>query len=298
MHGFLNIHKPAGMTSRTALDFVKRVCWPSKTGHTGTLDPIAEGVLVVCIGDTTRLADYCQQMHKRYRATFLLDCFSETLDGEEGFQQLEQRCLHVSQADIAQALQEFVGAIQQVPPKYSAAKVKGRRAYKLVRQGQEFELKARTVTIYEIEIVHFAYPRLELDICCGSGTYIRSLGRDLAQRFQTHAVMIALTRTEVGPFHLATALDCRSLDLATVQQHLAPPATAVDHLPRYRLTDEEIHQFSFGRTVAVSGNFPELSGLPAGTPIAGLNPQGNLVSLLTYDPQKSTIRPLRNFRFE
>lgn len=298
MHGFLNINKPSGITSRAAVDLVRHASRNSesqsnrsiKVGHTGTLDPIACGVLVICVGKTTRLADYVQQMPKSYRATFLLDRKSETDDTESDVEMLESTA-EVSEARLRELLSKFVGAVDQIPPKFSAAKVDGRRAYKLARRKTDFELQPRKVTIYEIELLRFEYPEFQIDVRCGAGTYIRSLGRDIAAELGTCAVMSSLVRTSVGDFDINSAVDPASLDLQSICENLLPPVAAVKQLPKVKLSDDEISELRFGRGVQTS----KISD--SGQLIAGLNQEGELVSLLKLSPGGGEFRPFRNFNF-
>ena len=176
--GLLNIHKPRGKTSRWAVDQVKRLVRPAKVGHAGTLDPLATGVLIVAVGPVTRLMEDVQQAPKQYRAEYLLGQTSDTEDTEGRVTELVDP-RRPSRAEIEFAAARFVGEIQQRPPAFSAIKVSGRRAYSLARKGQEVKLEPRAVTIHSLNIPDYVYPRLTLDIQCSSGTYIRSLGRDL-----------------------------------------------------------------------------------------------------------------------
>src|SRR5262249_43555691 len=156
---------------------------------------------VICVGQATRLIQYVQRLPKRYRATFLLGRHSET-DDTEGEITLIEGAPQPARAEIEAALSKFIGDIEQRPPAHSAVKIAGRRAYKLARQGRAVEIAPRTVTIHSLNILRYDYPELELVVECGSGTYIRSLGRDLASALGTAAVMSALERTAVGGFRV------------------------------------------------------------------------------------------------
>ncbi len=175
MFGILNLDKPPGLTSRDAVNGVQRLAYPNKVGHAGTLDPLATGVLVVCLGKATRLIEFVQQQPKHYLAEFDLGLTSDTEDIEGDVRQMDDAA-PVSYEDIRNALPRFVGQIMQRPPAYSALKIKGRRAYKLARRGETVELAPRPINVYSLKLVHFHYPRVTLDIVCGSGTYVRSLG--------------------------------------------------------------------------------------------------------------------------
>ena len=182
--GLFNVNKPTGLMSRRVVDHVQRLVRPAKAGHAGTLDPLASGVLVVGVGPATRLIDYVQRAAKRYTATFLLGRESDTED-VEGIVKDWNDPPTPTLDEIQQAAKQFVGEIQQRPPAFSALKVKRQdgksvRAYELARSGEAVDLKPRPVTIHDIQIQDYEYPELTLDVRCGSGVYVRSLGRDLA----------------------------------------------------------------------------------------------------------------------
>src|SRR5262245_35406014 len=202
MFGLLNIDKPAGLTSRDVVSRVQRLVRPQKVGHAGTLDPLATGVLVVAVGPATRLVEYVQRMPKTYQGTFLLGRTSDTEDVEGEVVELDSPPVP-TRAEIDAALPRFIGTIEQRPPAYSALKVAGRRAHKLARRGEAVELAPRPVEIHAIELLRYEYPEMELRIDCGSGTYVRSLGRDVAEAVDTGAVMAALRRLAIGPFQAA-----------------------------------------------------------------------------------------------
>ncbi len=252
MIGILNINKPAGWTSRDVVNRVQRLVRPAKAGHAGTLDPLATGVLVVCVGSATRLISYVQQMPKVYQATFLLGRTSPSEDTETETVELAN-AREPSFAEIHAQLPQFLGSIQQRPPAYSALKVKGQRAYKLARQGVAVPLEPRPVEIYELEITDYRYPELKLTMRCGSGTYVRSLGRDLAESLGTGAVMSALTRTAIGDFCVSDALDIEQLDIALIEKSLVQPLAAVTHLPRFVLTESQQVELQHGRLISVEG---------------------------------------------
>jgi len=285
-HGLLNLNKPAGMTSRGVVNRVQRLVRPAKVGHAGTLDPLATGVLVVCVGAATRLIEYVQQMPKRYTGTFLLGRQSPTEDVEGEVTELENPPVPTREAIVASA-GALVGRIEQRPPAYSALKVDGRRAYALARSGQTVELKPRPVTVYRIEVEAYDYPQLTLAVECGSGTYIRSLGRDLAESLGTAAVMSALVRTSVGGFRLAEAIKPQDLTRERWADHLLPPLRAVETLPRLELSAEQIARIHHGQTIS------RPTRLPNAKEYAAIDPAGRLVAILT-GRAAGMLGPLRN----
>lgn len=209
--GFLNLNKPSGISSyeavrRTLKVILGKKCSGNrvKVGHAGTLDPLASGVLIIAVNRATRLISYVQNQVKHYRGTFLLGVSSDTEDIEGPLTVYENPPIP-AESEVFSALKKFTGRIMHRPPIYSALKVNGKRAYNLARAGKPVELTPREIHIYSLKLVKYAYPELVLDIQCGSGTYIRSLGRDLAQYLGTSAVMSDLVRTAVGVFTLETA---------------------------------------------------------------------------------------------
>jgi tRNA pseudouridine55 synthase len=273
--GILNLHKPAEMSSRQAVNVVQRLTRPIKAGHAGTLDPLATGVLVVCVGAATRLIGYVQRMQKQYTGTFLLGRQSPTEDIEGEVTELPGAPIPTRE-QIAAAACRFVGRIEQRPPAYSAIKVAGRRAYKLARQGQQPQLAARPVEVYRIEVAAYQYPKLVLNVSCGSGTYIRSLGRDLAESLGTSAVMSALVRSSIGSFSLEEAIGPRELNGDNLTQYLQPPLRAVEYLPRVQLSADEVTRLRHGLTITRSAE----SERPQ-REIVALDPAGELVGILT-----------------
>jgi tRNA pseudouridine55 synthase len=251
LFGLLNIHKPIGVTSRDVVNVVQRMVRPAKTGHAGTLDPLAEGVLVVCIGPATRLIEYVQRMPKRYRGEFLLGRESPTEDIEGPVTELVDPPIP-TRDQLTAAASTMLGTIEQLPPQYSALKVGGVRAYDAARRGESVDLAPRPIEIYELTIVEYDYPRLILEVRCGSGTYIRSLGRDLAAKLGTAAVMSALVRTEIGPFTLATATKLDNLTAATLPAAIQPATLAVSNLPQRILTATELVEITAGRNIAAA----------------------------------------------
>ncbi len=263
---------------------------PDKIGHAGTLDPLASGVLVACIGTATRLVDYVQQMPKQYRATFLLGRSSPSEDTEREVTELVDPPIP-SLAELQRAAASMVGEIQQRPPAFSALKVDGKRAYQLARAGREVELEPRNVSIYNFDVVQYDYPTVVLDIRCSSGTYVRSLGRDLAESLGTAAVMSALERMAIGPFTVAEACDPRELTQETLPKNLLPAIRAVPSLPQVVLNDAEIAAVVHGLPIELR---PEFGTLTSDGEIAAVDSSGELVSLVKTRDGK--LWPSRNLR--
>jgi tRNA pseudouridine55 synthase len=291
--GILNVMKPSGITSRDAVDRVERLTRPAKAGHAGTLDPLATGVLVICVGQATRLIQFVQRMPKAYRAKFLLGRRSDT-DDIEGPIELIANCPRPTRDAIDRVVAQFVGDIEQRPPAHSAIKLAGHRAYKLARKGAEFELAPRTVTVYRITVRRYEYPELELGIECGSGTYVRALGRDIGEALATAAVMSALERTAVGPFRVEQAVALDDLSQETLQQRLQPAIAAVADLQRIELTETQIVEIRHGRSIPLP---PHIESRPTETKSpewAAINVGGQLVAILR-EKRPGQLWPVHNF---
>jgi tRNA pseudouridine55 synthase len=286
MFGLLNLDKPDGVTSRDVVNRVQRLVKPHKVGHCGTLDPLATGVLVVATGPATRLVEYVQRMPKTYRGTFLLGRSSDTEDIEGQIVELQGATVPTEQ-QLQAALPQFLGTIQQVPPAYSALKISGQRSYDLARGGQTAEHQARPVEIHSLEIVRYAYPELELLMCCGSGTYVRSLGRDLARAVGTEAVMSALRREAIGPFAAEAALRVEVLTETTIRELLLPPTLALGEMPRIVVTPEEQQRLGYGQ--AIVGR-----AIRQPSELAAVNAAGQLLAVLAPDGL-GNWKPTKNF---
>lgn len=290
--GLLILDKPAGITSRQAVDLVQRVTGQSKAGHAGTLDPLASGVLVVALNQATRLIEYIQQMPKGYEATFLLGRSSPT-DDIEGPVTLVPGSPQPTREQLAEAARRWTGLVSQRPPAYSAVKIGGRRAYELARKGRRVDPAPRPVQIYRLEILDYQYPELRLAVECGAGTYVRALGRDLAGSVGTQAVMSALIRTHIGPFHLCQAVTPQSLDAATWDQHLLPMSRAVGHLPQITVTADQARRLRQGQPVRC----PMAAAWPGSTAGAALDGQGSLVAIVAPATSDRVV-PVRTFMTE
>ena len=227
MDGVINLHKPLGMSSAKALTCVRRLVGQRKSGHAGTLDPLAEGVLVVCLGRATKLVEALMDQPKVYRATAALDVTSAGFDAET-----PPIPVSVPQPPdlnrVAEVLRSFEGIGEQVPPATSAVKVRGRPAYKLSRSGQTPRLAARPVQIYWVHVHRYHWPLLDFELACGRGTYVRALVRDIGVRLGTGGCLIALTRRAVGPFRIEESWSLERLAAES------DPAQAVVPLERAR----------------------------------------------------------------
>ena len=288
LFGFLVIDKPLRKTSRDVVNVVQRMVRPVKTGHAGTLDPLATGVLVVCVGPATRLVSMVQESRKRYRAAFRFGVMSET-DDLEGDVVLVSDAPQLTQDNIAAVLPEFVGIIDQIPPLHSAVHVNGRRAYQLARQGQNPELSPRKVSVWRIDIENFneAAQTLTCEIECGSGTYIRSLGRDIAVRLGTGCVMTDLRRLAVGEFSIDSAIPLHELTAETLISALKPARLAFDRTAEWiELTNTEWEEIRHGRSFTRDELIFDTTQRRL-----TLIYRDQLAALGRYDPDRQAIRP-------
>jgi tRNA pseudouridine55 synthase len=285
MFGLLNLDKPAGLTSRDVVNVVQRLVKPHKVGHAGTLDPLATGVLVVAVGPATRLIEYVQRMDKTYCGTFLLGRTSNTEDVDGHVVELAEPPIPTA-AQWQTAVPRFLGTIEQQPPAFSALKVAGQRACDRARRGEEVNLAPRFIEIHAIDILRYEYPELVLRIRCGSGTYVRSLGRDLARALGTDAVMSALRRESIGPFRVADALTIDELSPESIARRLLPAAYAVSSLQYVEVYDAELARLVQGQAI------PNRFGSRAAE-IAALDTEKNLVAILV--PAGGLLRPSKCF---
>lgn len=276
--GVLNLHKPIGVTSRDVVDLVSRPLRRAKVkvGHAGTLDPLASGVLVVCLGPATRLIDRVQAMGKTYRAVVRLGATSDTLDADGQITEAVDPPIP-TEAAVRAALAAQVGVIQQVPPQVSALKVGGQRAYDLVRAGEVVALEARPVRIDRVDLIAYDWPNLEIEVDCGSGTYIRSIARDVGVALGSGGLIAVLTRTRIGSFRMADAFDPTGQPIDAILAHLRPTATALGDLPRLTITPEQIHAVGQGKALDAA-RIPGAAGLAPGE-VALLDAAGEVVAL-------------------
>lgn len=272
--GILIVDKPTGPTSHAVVNAVRRGTGVRKVGHAGTLDPRASGVLVLCLGAATRLSEYLSSGSKRYEALVRFGKTTDTFDADGTVTSESKRVPTL--AEVQTLLSSFTGTFQQVPPAYSAIKLKGKKAYELARAGEDPELEARTVTIYAMELQKFEPPDLVLTIECSAGTYIRSLANDLGVEAGTGAHLAGLRRTQAGPFKLEDAVAFsileKGFESGAWREHLLAPRDALPDFPLVKLTDAEVQLVKNGRRVPAT---KEAQGLAR-----GVSPDGEMVAVL------------------
>ena len=260
--GLLLVDKPAGITSHDAVDRVRKALATRKVGHSGTLDPIATGLLLIGVGSATRLLRFLGELSKVYEGTGLLGITTTTLDAEG--EVLLERPVDITEADLRSAMAVFVGEIEQVPPAYSAVKVAGERLYEAARAGRHVQAPARRVTVHSFELKSFDPPRFDFSVTCSSGTYVRSLVADVGDRLGCGAHLAALRRTAIGPFDVAEAHPPDD------PAPLLPVDAAVAHLPAMTLDVEEAK-------VAARGSILGPAGIAG--PYRALGPDGTLIGI-------------------
>lgn len=232
--GVIVVDKPEGPTSHDVVATVRRKLNIEKVGHTGTLDPMATGVLPLVLGRGTKLARYLTGANKSYRATLRLGITTRTLDAEGEVVQVRDVPEQLDAATLEAALVPLRGRIDQVPPMFSAKKVDGKKLYQLARKGVEIERVAKPVTVHELRLVRCAPPELVVDVTCSAGTYVRVLAQDIGEALGCGAHLVALRRTAAGQFDLSQAitLDALVADPSLLQEHLVPLHRALKDLPR------------------------------------------------------------------
>ena len=246
MDGFVNLHKPAGMTSHDAVNRVRKIFMTRKVGHAGTLDPAASGVLPVAVNRATKFLEYLSARDKTYRAEILFGTATDSgdLDGEI-ISRVENFSVNVD--DIKSALKFFVGEIEQTPPKFSAIKIHGRKAYDLARANLEFDMPRRRVKIFRAELVTATDTTATIELDCSAGTYIRSLAVDIGARLNLPATLKNLIRLRVGDFALKNSVTFDELDA----EKILPIETCLKHLPTFDLPESRIRAFLNGLPTTV-----------------------------------------------
>lgn len=256
VNGIILLDKPSGMSSNAALQTVKRLFKASKAGHTGNLDPLATGLLPICFGEATKISSFLLDSDKRYIGTCKLGIRTSTADSEGEI--LETRPVgQLTEQQVRQVLQRFIGEIEQVPPMHSAVKVNGTPLYKLAREGKEIERKSRRIRIYQIELLRLEGDELEIAIHCSKGTYVRTLTEEIGTALGCGAHLSALRRTASGPFALEQAMTLPELEhlaedgYEALDNLLLPPEEALCDWPMVSLSDNSAYYVQQGQAVQV-----------------------------------------------
>jgi len=283
MNGLIVIDKPEGKTSFDVVAEVRRRLKLKKAGHTGTLDPMATGVLPVCLGEATRLAPFILEGDKTYEATLLLGAATDSQD-RTGKIIARAEVPALCRADIEKALQRFRGEIDQTPPMFSAVRVDGRHLYELAREGKEVERQTRRVTVHDFELVELASPRLRLKIRCSKGTYVRTLGHDLGEALGCHAHLTALRRTESGGFTLDQSVrldDLARLSPVEVASRVLTPSQALGFLPAIEIPSELVTRLVQGQRLPIAAL--KIDPGPDGQRARLLSQEGGLLAVAEWN---------------
>ncbi|MDY0125667.1 MAG: tRNA pseudouridine(55) synthase TruB [Anaerolineaceae bacterium] len=289
--GVLIVDKPIGMTSHDVVQFIRRGTRINRAGHTGTLDPRASGVLVVLVGPAVRLSEFVSASDKRYQAVIKFGMTTSTFDTEGEI--TSRRPVDISYEELEEALSGFVGEFEQMPPIYSALKVKGKKAYELAREGKDVELEPRTITVHSLELLDWDPPEAVIDIQCSSGTYVRSLASDLGEKLGSGATLIGLRRTKNGQFTLREAISLRRLEESFQDgdwyKYLIPAAEALGDWHTVVVDVESIDKITHGHRI------PGDPGLEQGLMARAVSEDGELVALIEFDAETAEWQPRKVF---
>jgi tRNA pseudouridine55 synthase len=252
--GVLPVDKPPGPTSHDLVNAARRALGERRVGHTGTLDPFASGLLLLCVGQATRLAEYLTGLDKGYEATARLGVTTDSGDRDGATISVSDGWAGVTPEAVEAALDPLRGSILQTPPALSAKKVGGVPAHRRVRKGEDVALEPHAVTVHELEVVDVVLPDVRLRVRCSSGTYVRALARDMGEALGVGAHLTALRRTSVGPFRVEAAVAPDAMgDADAVTRAMIPPLAAMGHLPLVEVDDEGAARLVQGRRVAAPG---------------------------------------------
>lgn len=257
--GVLLLDKPLGISSNSALQKARAIFQASKAGHTGSLDPLATGMLPICFGEATKFSSYLLEADKRYRT--LVELGVTTTTGDQEGEVIARQEVKVSAQQVRSVLSQFRGLINQIPPMYSAVKHDGKRLYELARQGREVERKSRQVEIFELELIQLADNQLELEVLCSKGTYIRTLGEDIGVALGCGASLLELRRLSVSPFSdercwtLESLNELKTGDFAELDLTLLPVDAMLQHYPEIQISLHDCRELAFGRLIRIPGEF-------------------------------------------
>ncbi len=289
--GILNVDKPLGLTSHDVVAQIRRMARQRRVGHTGTLDPLATGVLVVCLGRATRVSQYLMNSTKRYRATLHLGISTTTHDAEG--QVTAERAVDIARPEFGRILDQFTGHIDQVPPMHSAIKQNGKKLYQLARRGITVERPPREVDIYAIHVTRWTPPLVQIEVECGPGTYIRALARDIGQAAGCGAHLAALRRTQSGQFSVEQAISLAQLAQTfadhTVEQWLYPLDTAFHALPSLHLDERAAAKLTFGQPIPFAGE------QNVGRRARAYGPNDQFIALVDQDCENEQWKPIQVF---
>lgn len=304
IHGVINIYKEKGYTSHDVVAKLRGILKQKKIGHTGTLDPDAEGVLPVCLGGGTRLCDLLTDKDKTYRAVMLLGKETDTQDISGTV--LREMPVAVTEEQVRTAAESFIGEYEQIPPMYSARKVNGKKLYELAREGKTVERTARPVKILELTIEEINLPRVTMTVTCSKGTYIRTLCHDIGQKLGICACMEELTRTRVGIFEIQDALRLSEVEelqkkraegesvSQELQEHIIPVDQMLRQYPAMEIRDG-MERFLYNGNPLFSNQFSGATEKKMSGWIRVYDSQRHFCGIYQYDVQKKRYQPVKMF---
>lgn len=295
-NGIINIYKEAGYTSHDVVAKMRGILRQKKIGHTGTLDPMATGVLPVCLGSGTKLCDMLTDKDKEYVAELLLGRTTDTQDVTGVV--LEEKNVAVTEEEVRDAIMSFLGAYDQIPPMYSALKVDGKKLYELARAGKEVERKARPVTIYEIEILEMKLPVVRMRVVCSKGTYIRTLCADIGDKLGCGGTMQSLERTRVERFALAEAITLSELEKLRDEERVGEVVTPVDKVfeasPALHIAERFASLLENGNAVYPNQTV-EQCVYKEGEPVRFYRADDSFAGIYSYQSEKRFYKPVKMF---
>jgi len=295
MDGIIAINKPKGPTSHDVVARLRRLTGVRRTGHTGTLDPMAEGVLVCCLGQATRVVPYLVGLPKEYTGEMTLGASTDTYDAEGRIVPGADPSGVTSDA-LVDVMRSLTGVIDQEAPPFSAVKVNGKRLYELARQGKETPRKVRTVRVERFDLVRYLAPRALFVARVGSGTYIRSLVHAVGQRLGCGAYLSALCRTRVGAFHVDDAVSLDALQAhpeEALSASLLSIAEGLAHLPKITISPRAEERLRSGGTFTLDDVLECAGPQPVGEPVLVLSASGEALSIAKAEAEDAPYRPLR-----
>jgi tRNA pseudouridine55 synthase len=308
LSGVLNINKPSGMTSHDVVDAVRKLLKIRRVGHTGTLDPLATGVLPICVGKATKIAQYLTQADKEYLITMRLGITTDTLDAD-GRVLTEVKDFTVDPAKLEEVFKGFVGEIQQIPPLFSAKKLHGVRLYRLARRGEKVERRPVTVKVYTLELLAYEHPFVRFQVRCSKGTYARALCDDIGKALGCGAHLHSLIRTKAGPFDVKDAIALSELEKKVgegrLREVLVPLEEALTHLPAVRVLPEATRAVLHGGGIPASAALGFPPGISKGALVRVLGYRKRLLAVAEarlgseefagVDPRRIALAPVRVF---
>lgn len=296
INGIIVVHKEAGFTSHDVVAKMRGICGQKKIGHTGTLDPMATGVLPVCLGSATKLCDMLADKDKEYEAGLLLGVETDTQDVTGRI--LRERAVEVREEEIRRCAASFVGEYLQVPPMYSALKVNGRKLYELARAGKEVERAARPVTIHGLEILDIALPVVSMRVSCSKGTYIRTLCADMGERLGCGGTMKSLVRTRVGGFLSESAVTLGELqerkDKGCLRESVVPTDRVFGDCPALHVCGDGCRLLENGNPVLPGQTLEGVIHAP-GVWVRMYGRDGEFAGIYAYEPAGKRYRPVKMF---